>query len=92
MLPTPSLFSSPFVLVSEINYRIVGNFHAGENFHGLLTVATKRHHAPEFRGENFHEWPQNVNIRKSFLTRKFLAIRYYTIHNNLPTDTFDQWL
>ena len=30
----------------------------------------------EFRGENFHEWPQIHEIRESFLPRKFPAIRY----------------
>ena len=52
------------------------NFH-GENLRRLLTsAAPKDVMPPKFCGENFRESPQNHEIRKSFLLRKFSAIRY----------------
>ena len=50
-------------------------FH-GENFHGLFETHKWVRHAPKFHGENFHGWLSNFEIRKSFLPRKFPAIRY----------------
>ena len=47
------------------------------SFHGLLTDATKKCHAPKFCGENFHKYPQNHEICESFLLRKFTTIYIY---------------
>ena len=48
----------------------------GENFRGLLFLFhAKGCHAPKFCGENFHEYPQNLEIRESFLLRKFSTIQ-----------------
>ena len=73
--------------LTAVSYRIAGNFRGrklsqiGENpiiaektF--VLTFAVPKDTTPQFRGENFHIWPQILEIRESFLPRKFSAIRY----------------
>ena len=58
------------------NYRIAGNFRGRKLSRNVKTGRIMGVPCLEFRGENFRGWLKNGEIRKSFLPRNFLAIRY----------------